>query len=350
MRSRDSNLPIAAVGALLMAGLVGLFLIPNVSAAVTVTACNASTYSPWAGFSVSFTSTVSGGTPPYTYYWDFGDGGSSIQANPSHTYVTYGDFNIRLTVTDSTSSSDYCLNAVGVSTLPSVTGVSFDKTSYTQGDTVRFTIQATAGQSPNGAYMPISKYSATADMYGQVLLDTTGTSSSFSVSAPYSGTLKVEVAAYDQYNDPSGIYTAYAQVSGAGSGNNPPPSNPPSASGTDWTPVVAIVLGVAVLLVAVMFFATRGRRQPPGPRMLPARASEASVVFQCPNCKRFVSDQATECECGARFETIGKPNETPALFPAPAPPAALRFCPSCGARVASKFCENDGMETRDIRA
>src|SRR5262245_36881132 len=35
-----------------------------------------------------------------TYSWDFGDGGNSTQANPSHTYANPGTYNATLTVTD----------------------------------------------------------------------------------------------------------------------------------------------------------------------------------------------------------------------------------------------------------
>ncbi len=35
-----------------------------------------------------------------TYAWDFGDGGTSTQANPSHTYTTNGAFTAKLTVKD----------------------------------------------------------------------------------------------------------------------------------------------------------------------------------------------------------------------------------------------------------
>jgi PKD repeat protein len=35
-----------------------------------------------------------------TYLWDFGDGGTSTSQNPSHTYSSYGTFDVTLTVTD----------------------------------------------------------------------------------------------------------------------------------------------------------------------------------------------------------------------------------------------------------
>ena len=40
--------------------------------------------------SVSFTSTITGGTAPFAYSWSFGDGGSSTMANPTHTYNSPG--------------------------------------------------------------------------------------------------------------------------------------------------------------------------------------------------------------------------------------------------------------------
>jgi PKD repeat protein len=53
---------------------------------------------------VSFSSTVSGGTAPYTYDWNFGDSTThSATANPSHIYATAGTYSATLTVTDSAS-------------------------------------------------------------------------------------------------------------------------------------------------------------------------------------------------------------------------------------------------------
>lgn len=57
-----------------------------------------------APLAVAFTSSASGGTPPYTMDWNFGDGSAhSSAANPSHTYTTGGTFTATLTATDGAS-------------------------------------------------------------------------------------------------------------------------------------------------------------------------------------------------------------------------------------------------------
>jgi PKD repeat protein len=37
---------------------------------------------------------------PMTYYWDFGDGVTSYEENPTHQYEDEGDYTVTLTVTD----------------------------------------------------------------------------------------------------------------------------------------------------------------------------------------------------------------------------------------------------------
>ena len=54
-----------------------------------------------APLTVAFTGGATGGTAPYTYAWDFGDGGTSALQSPSHTYAGTVKYTARLTVTDS---------------------------------------------------------------------------------------------------------------------------------------------------------------------------------------------------------------------------------------------------------
>jgi len=49
---------------------------------------------------IHFSCTVFGVYPPYTYYWDFGDGNFSTVQNPNYYYSNPGNYSIILTVTD----------------------------------------------------------------------------------------------------------------------------------------------------------------------------------------------------------------------------------------------------------
>ena len=66
----------------------------------------------------TFTSTVTTGTPPYTYHWDYGDNTTpGTTANPTHTYATSGTFNVTLVVTDVNGCMDTVVKPLGVGTL-----------------------------------------------------------------------------------------------------------------------------------------------------------------------------------------------------------------------------------------
>ncbi|MDB5222033.1 MAG: hypothetical protein JWN83_700 [Chitinophagaceae bacterium] len=54
---------------------------------------------------VNFTNT-STGSGALTYQWDFGDGSTSTQQNPSHTYTTAGTYTVRLIIVNSTGCTD----------------------------------------------------------------------------------------------------------------------------------------------------------------------------------------------------------------------------------------------------
>ena len=58
------------------------------------------------GSAIQFYADVSGGFTPYTYEWDFGDGDTSTEANPSYVYRSGGDFTVSLKITDDKGTSE----------------------------------------------------------------------------------------------------------------------------------------------------------------------------------------------------------------------------------------------------
>jgi len=54
---------------------------------------------------IQFKGFVCCGTPPYTWFWDFGDGITSVEQNPIHTYTNTGKYTIYLSVTDNVGNT-----------------------------------------------------------------------------------------------------------------------------------------------------------------------------------------------------------------------------------------------------
>jgi PKD repeat protein len=63
-------------------------------------------YTGETGKPIQFTGTATGGIPPYTYHWDFGDGNTSELQNPEHIYKIADTYTVTITVTDSSHTSD----------------------------------------------------------------------------------------------------------------------------------------------------------------------------------------------------------------------------------------------------
>ena len=63
---------------------------------------------------VQFTN-KSAGPGVLSYLWDFGDGNTSQDANPQHSYAEPGSYQVSLTVTDSTSLTDTSSQMITVS-------------------------------------------------------------------------------------------------------------------------------------------------------------------------------------------------------------------------------------------
>ncbi len=106
----------------------------------TATATPSSGTSP---LTVQFSSVGSGDPEggPVTYRWEFGDGGTSTVANPTHTYSARGQFNAKLTVTDSGGKSGVA-NVIVTSgnTAPTVNLSIPDGGMFDWGSTVPYTV------------------------------------------------------------------------------------------------------------------------------------------------------------------------------------------------------------------
>lgn len=58
------------------------------------------------GEAVMFWAKIAGGFAPYSYAWDFGDGSTSTDESPAHTYKSKGDYTVTLKVTDDRGNTD----------------------------------------------------------------------------------------------------------------------------------------------------------------------------------------------------------------------------------------------------
>lgn len=104
-------------------------------------------YSPIANYSssisdltVSFTNTSLYGT---SYFWQFGDGFTSTATNPVHTYATYGDYTVLLTVSNACGSDiiSHVISLDGGTPLPDITDsiISVTPTVLHAGDLITIT-------------------------------------------------------------------------------------------------------------------------------------------------------------------------------------------------------------------
>ena len=99
-----------------------------------------------APLTVGFSSTGSGDPElgPITYLWEFGDGTSSTQPNPTHTYAAKGSYTVRLRVSDGVNESLANPLTITVGSAPSAVVLTpFVGTTFTAGQTISYTGQAT---------------------------------------------------------------------------------------------------------------------------------------------------------------------------------------------------------------
>jgi PKD repeat protein len=121
----------------------------NVSLTADFTASPTSGTAPLA---VSFTDVSTGG--PTSWSWNFGDGNTSTQQNPTHTYSTAGTYSVSLTVSNATGSATAGKTNYIVVTVPppdfTITA-SPSSVAVVAGGTARYTVTLAATNGFSGA-------------------------------------------------------------------------------------------------------------------------------------------------------------------------------------------------------
>ncbi|MEM6272030.1 MAG: PKD domain-containing protein [Bacteroidota bacterium] len=127
-------------------GCSNTFTIPNyVNVSTTPTAAFTGTPLSACGppLTVNFTNNSSGGQAPLNYQWDFGDGNTSTQPNPSNTYTTSGSYTVTLITTDNNGCADTLVQNAYVNISSVTAAFTQNTTNICEGQGVTFTDQST---------------------------------------------------------------------------------------------------------------------------------------------------------------------------------------------------------------
>jgi serine protease len=144
--------------------------------------------------------------------WDFGDGNSSTQSNPSHTYAAAGTYNVSLIVTDNDANTNTKTQSVTVASTQQgelIKGVAVTEISGNQGSETGYWIDVPANSS--NLTFTISGGSGDADLYVRFGAEPTtssydcrpyrnGNSETCSFAAPQAGRYYVMLRAYSSYS------------------------------------------------------------------------------------------------------------------------------------------------------
>jgi len=156
--------------------------------------------SPQIGQTVSFTGSASGGAPPYSYSWSYGDGSSGISLQSTHTYNNDGTYQVTLTVVDSQGDTATGVEPVVVGSSPLQDGFTYSPTSPQPGENINFTASARGGTPP---------YSYSWD-FGNGASATGGTAAySYATAGSYTVTLTV-IDSMNRSNNTSQSLTIYS--------------------------------------------------------------------------------------------------------------------------------------------
>ena len=279
------------------------------------------TVAPAGGTTYTFTNTS---TDPASYLWDFGDGNTSTEQNPTHTYATSGSFMVTLTATNA-CGEDTATETVGMASPPQA-AFSASTTVGCADLTVQYSSQSSSGAQTYAwsfaGGMPATSTEAnptvvyqTAGVYDVSLTVTNSVGSDVSTETNYivvadvpnpSFTTQVNVQTVDFTHTGSGA-DSYAWD--FGDGNSSTAQSPSHTYGADGTYTVTLTAtngcGDAVVTETVVILSP------------PAAAFSASTTVGCADLTvQFSSQNSTNAQtyawtfAGGTPTTSTEPNPT----------------------------------------
>jgi len=174
------------------------------------------------GDTVTFTDATHGGMPPYTYAWNFGDGTTSTEQNPTHVYAAAGSYDVTLTVTPfrcvpKTVTKTLCVVETGYLTVIKYYDANANGEKDPDEQQIigwKVTIDGTEYTTPATVELPLGEYTVEEVMPNEdYWINTTSTSVDVTVTEEPSSLLQMYATAYttgdavsvvlDPYNPPN---------------------------------------------------------------------------------------------------------------------------------------------------
>lgn len=148
------------------------YITVNALPSVTFTQDNAARCK--APLDVNFSSTSSGKTP-LKFLWQFGDGGTSTDENPQHTYNNSGSYDVTLNVTDAKGCIRKIAKASLIQIKPPTADFDADKRSICPGQTVHFQNKSTPLTGTGTSYWEFENGTTSTDREPDVVFTSPGT-------------------------------------------------------------------------------------------------------------------------------------------------------------------------------
>lgn len=198
------------------------------------------------GLTRTFSAQASGGTAPYRFSWNFGDGATGSQNPMDHTYAAEGTYTIGLSVHDNAGGAKDVIKTVQVSKPPAQVEPLVAQFSYTaHGLTVDVTGKCTGGVSPYTYIWDFGDGSGTARVPG---------TSIYTFTYKANGVYTIKLVCADSVNkqsDPTSLTLEFKGGQPVSPSGNSTPTQPSEF------PVLYIVLSVAAVVIVAVFLVRR---------------------------------------------------------------------------------------------